>query len=132
MKTNNGRLVIAALAGFMLVVLVRGVAGCSSGESTEAEAAVPPVTEEVAVVTDETPEPLPDGIVDLNNANCPVMGGAVMEGVYVDWDGLRVHFCCAGCDQAFLADPESYLEILADEPAVAEILESRRGEVEGD
>jgi len=127
-KTNGGRLVIAALAGFMLVVLVRGVTGCSPGDSAEAEVQVPPAADEPAVALNETPEPLPEGVVDLDNANCPVMGGAVMEGVYVDWEGLRVHFCCAGCDQAFLSDPESYLEILADEPAVAEILESRGGE----
>jgi len=119
---------IAALAGFMLVVLVRGVTGCSPGDSAEAEVQVPPATAEPATALEESPDPLPDGIVDLENANCPVMGGAVMEGVYVDWEGLRVHFCCAGCDQAFLSDPESYLEILADEPAVAEILESRGGD----
>lgn len=128
MKTNGGRLAIAAIAGFMLVVLVRGVTGCSPGDSAEAEVQVPPVADEAAVALDETSEQLPDGVVDLDNTNCPVMGGAVMEGVYVDWEGLRVHFCCAGCDQAFLADPESYLEILAEEPAVAEILESRGSE----
>ena len=125
MKTNSGRLLIAALAGFILVVLVRGVTGCSPGDSAEAEVQVPPATAEPAVTVEVTPDLLPDGIVDLDNANCPVMGGVVMEGVYVDWEGFRVHFCCAGCDDAFLSNPESYLEILAEEPAVAEILEAR-------
>jgi len=131
-KTNGGRLVIAALAGFMLVVLVRGVTGCSPGDSAEAEVQVPPVTDEPVVSEDAPPDSLQDGIVDLVNTNCPVMGGAVMEGVYVDWEGIRVHFCCAGCDQAFLSDPERYLEILADEPAVAEILHTREAETGGD
>ncbi len=128
MKTNNGRLAIAALTGFIFVVLIRGVSGCSSGDSNNTEALVPPAADEPAVALDETPEPLPEGIVDLGNTICPVMGDAVMEGSYVDWDGFRVHFCCAGCDQAFLSDPESYLEILAEEPAVAEILQSRESD----
>jgi hypothetical protein len=59
------------------------------------------------------------GIVDLENAICPVMGDEVMEGQYVDWQGYRVHFCCAGCDRTFLEDPEYYMGILAEDPSVS-------------
>jgi YHS domain-containing protein len=127
-KTNGGRLAVAALSGFLLVVLIRGLTGCSSGETADAEPPVPGATDEVAVVTDETAEQLPEGVVDLDNTLCPVMGLQVMEGEYVDWEGYRVHFCCSGCDEAFLSDPEHYLGVLAEDPSVAGILESGAGD----
>lgn len=63
-------------------------------------------------------ETTPEGIIDLANETCPVMGGAVMEGEYLDWQGYRIHFCCAGCDADFLADPQQYMKILCEDPSV--------------
>lgn len=48
-------------------------------------------------------------VIDLKNAECPVMGGKARKDVTTDYEGLRVHFCCAGCDEAFLEDPKDYL-----------------------
>jgi len=64
------------------------------------------------------------GVADLENTTCPVMGDEVMEGQYVDWQGYRVHFCCAGCDRTFLEDPEYYMGILAEDPSVSVDLSS--------
>ena len=41
-------------------------------------------------------------LVDLGNENCPVMGGEVDGETYREWRGLRVGFCCPGCDESFL------------------------------
>lgn len=42
--------------------------------------------------------------------SCPVMGNKVSEGqVMVDYNGVRVSFCCAGCDASFEKDPAKYL-----------------------
>ena len=38
------------------------------------------------------------------------MGNAVDPDVYVDYQGRRIGFCCLGCDEAFLKDPEKYLK----------------------
>lgn len=43
--------------------------------------------------------------VDLANAQCPVMGKPVKEGVFADLDGVRTHFCCAKCPKALAKDP---------------------------
>ena len=51
-------------------------------------------------------------IIDLKNEKCPVMGGAAVDDVYVDWNGLRVYFCCPGCDSKFVAEPDKYLPAL--------------------
>ena len=41
---------------------------------------------------------------------CPVMGGDIDKKVYIDYKGRRVYFCCAGCEEKFLADPDKYLK----------------------
>jgi YHS domain-containing protein len=41
---------------------------------------------------------------------CPVMGGAVDREVFLDYKGQRVYFCCDGCKDVFLKDPDGYLE----------------------
>lgn len=124
MKTNRGRLANGAVIGLMFAVLVRGALGCGAGEAEETEAQTVPADEQVAQVEEVPETDAPDGIVDLENAVCPVMGNPVQEGVYMDWEGYRIHFCCPGCDQTFLSDPEKYLEILAEDPDVAEKLGS--------
>jgi len=42
--------------------------------------------------------PLIAGANDLKRqTNCPVMGLAVDESLYVDKDGKRIYVCCGGC-----------------------------------
>jgi Cu(I)/Ag(I) efflux system membrane fusion protein len=41
---------------------------------------------------------------------CPVMGGEINKEVFADYHGLRIYFCCAGCDSTFREDPEKYLK----------------------
>lgn len=40
---------------------------------------------------------------------CPIMGGPIDETAYVDHNGKRVYFCCAGCKDTFNKDPEKYI-----------------------
>jgi YHS domain-containing protein len=37
------------------------------------------------------------------------MGGEINRDVYTDYNGMRIYFCCPGCDAEFRADPEKYL-----------------------
>ena len=89
--------------------------GC--GEEASAET-VEPVVEEATQVAEAVGE-VPSDVIDLKNTVCPVMGLEVMEGQYIDWEGFRIHFCCAGCDETFLAAPEDFLPVLAEDEAVA-------------
>ena len=38
---------------------------------------------------------------------CPVMGGKINKEVYIDYHGKRIYFCCAGCEETFLKDPQN-------------------------
>ncbi len=77
---------LALGAGFMIAL-----AGCNGGVDGEVQ---------VATVEDAVE----------NQRFCPVMEGMpIDENIYVDHDGKRVYFCCAGCPAAFQADPEKYM-----------------------
>ena len=41
--------------------------------------------------------------------HCPVMGGKINPDVYIEYKGVKVYFCCWGCDEKFLAQPEKYI-----------------------
>ncbi|MEJ5329005.1 MAG: YHS domain-containing protein [Desulfobaccales bacterium] len=41
---------------------------------------------------------------------CPVMGAQVNRGIYVDYQGQRIYFCCAACIDLFKKNPEKYLQ----------------------
>lgn len=40
---------------------------------------------------------------------CPVMGGKINPELYVEYQGEKVYFCCAGCPEEFQKNPEQYL-----------------------
>ena len=40
---------------------------------------------------------------------CPIMGGQVNTNIYVDANGKRIYFCCAGCPAEFKKDPAKYI-----------------------
>lgn len=41
--------------------------------------------------------------------HCPIAGNPIERDVFVDYQGMRIYFCCPGCDEDFLKDPEKYL-----------------------
>lgn len=49
---------------------------------------------------------------------CPVMKNEVAgygaASGYADYQGIRYYFCCAGCEEPFLEDPDSYIADVAD------------------
>lgn len=52
------------------------------------------------------------GVVDVGNKTCPVMGGPVDGKHFVVYQGKRYGLCCAGCEQEFLKDPAKYIKAL--------------------
>ncbi|MEW6356261.1 MAG: YHS domain-containing protein [Planctomycetota bacterium] len=61
--------------------------------------------------------------------NCPVMGGKIDKGVFVDYKGRRVYFCCPGCPEKFRAEPEKYLKKLETKSEIKD--DTKAGEHEG-
>ena len=89
---------IFAMAGFAIALAVR----------TE------PDPEKPAFTTQAKRHPPPKSgaglLVDLGNEVCPVMKNKVDAEFFVEWNHLKVGFCCPGCDKRFLKNPEKTLD----------------------
>jgi len=44
--------------------------------------------------------------------HCPIEHGEIDPNVSVIYQGMRIYFCCPGCDADFLADPEKYIAVM--------------------
>lgn len=41
---------------------------------------------------------------------CPIMeGNPINKNLFVEYKGKKVYFCCAGCPETFLKNPEKYI-----------------------
>ncbi|MBL7154721.1 MAG: efflux RND transporter periplasmic adaptor subunit [Phycisphaerae bacterium] len=40
---------------------------------------------------------------------CPIMGGPIDKQYFTTYKGKKVYFCCPGCEEEFLKEPEKYL-----------------------
>lgn len=50
--------------------------------------------------------------VARHQTTCPVMGGTINKGLYVDHEGKRIYVCCQQCLPALQKDPMKYIEKL--------------------
>lgn len=49
-------------------------------------------------------------VATAEQKTCPVMeGNPINKAVFVEYEGKKVYFCCKGCPETFLADPEKYI-----------------------
>ena len=44
--------------------------------------------------------------------HCPVMGGKIDKEIFIEYEGKKVYFCCPGCSDEFLKDPQKYMDKL--------------------
>jgi len=44
-------------------------------------------------------------VTDLANNHCPITGEAAQADVFTDREGVRVHYCCPGCEKKLAAEP---------------------------
>lgn len=51
-------------------------------------------------------------VVDLGNGTCPIMGKPAKPDVSSDIDGVRLHYCCPGCDKKAKKDPAAAFQKL--------------------
>lgn len=96
-------MMITAAASAALALLV-AFSGCQKETPTAREQMQQTPTQEHASV-----DPAQDEPVAVEQTTCPVMGGAINKAVFVEYQGKKVYFCCAGCEKDFLANPEKYI-----------------------
>lgn len=91
------RVLTAAVAAlFSLVVW----AGCEKEPTAQTPA-------QQTVVTAQADDTQAEVIVQTT---CPVMeGNPIDKTLFVEYEGKKVYFCCKGCPEKFLANPEKYI-----------------------
>jgi hypothetical protein len=57
----------------------------------------------------------PKEALDLANSECPISGEAVDEVARIEFNGMKLGFCCEKCVEAFLKDPNATLAKLVPE-----------------
>jgi YHS domain-containing protein len=46
----------------------------------------------------------------MEQETCPIMeGNPINKNLFVEYEGKKVYFCCAGCPDKFMANPEQYV-----------------------
>lgn len=112
MKTTRTLITAVALVAVVLAI----AAGCGQPPTNEpTQAATKP---ESQAVTKPESKPLADtGTLaafrnDAGELVCPVQGDVIPDADkaagFQDYEGKRYYFCCAGCPEAFAADPAKY------------------------
>ncbi len=49
-------------------------------------------------------------VAGTEQTTCPVMeGNKINKEYFVEYKGKKVYFCCPGCDEKFMANPEKYI-----------------------
>ena len=98
MKKLTAILTVTLLIGGITVLLT----GCKEKSGTPTE----PSSSDMDTMTEQA------GDIAGEQTVCPVMGGPIQKDVFVEYQGKKVYFCCPGCEETFLKDPDKYISKL--------------------
>lgn len=107
----------AIVVGVLLTCLL-AVQGCKKQEPTAQQPPKPSSMEEAATAAKDTAETTPETAAAgaaavaaaIEQTTCPIMdGNPIDKTLFVEYKGKKVYFCCKGCEEKFLADPEKYV-----------------------
>ena len=123
---KNGQLISIVAVAFAVSLLLAGC-GESQKSATSPAAETTPAAEAVKAAA-ESPKSAGERVkaaTSLVQLTCPVMGGQIDKGIFFDYEGQRIYFCCSGCVETFKKDPEKYLKRLEEKgEALEKISES--------
>jgi len=107
----------AIVVGVLLTFLL-AVQGCKKQEPTAQQPPTPSSMEQTATAAKDTAEKTQETAeagaaavaAAIEQTTCPVMdGNPIDKALFVEYKGKKVYFCCKGCEEKFLADPEKYV-----------------------
>jgi YHS domain-containing protein len=112
------RYVVAALCGMSLTgsVYMAGWGHCQTKPVAGETCCDEMPAKEVAVKADTLK--IPDGVTDVKNSKCIVMGDDIGTSTqFVTFGGKAYHICCEDCVKDFNKDPEKFVKALEKDPA---------------
>ena len=99
---------IIVLAGLVVVLIL--VNGCKKSEPTTDETTT--ITSQEIAQPDTRTGTIAKVVATVEQTICPIMGEPIDKNIYVEILGKKVYFCCEGCEQKFMEEPEKYLDKL--------------------
>ncbi len=97
----------------LLSLLLMGLLACSQNDGSKQSQEEATPTEE-AVAAD--PGDAAGVQVATWNKFCPIRGGKVSaEAPTVEYKGKVIGFCCPGCDENFMKDPDKFVKNLSED-----------------
>jgi YHS domain-containing protein len=99
----------ARLLGYLVLtmILAAGVSALLIGCQKDKPTAGAPQT------STAQPAPAAEAAQTGMQTTCPVMeGNPINKAIFVEYKGQKVYFCCKGCPEQFLTNPEKYISKL--------------------
>lgn len=93
--------ILKILGIFAIFACFALVSGCEDNQEPQQQVEVPAEAEQMM-------QQAADAAADAQTM-CPVMDAPINKEYYVEYEGKKVYFCCPGCDEKFLEEPEKYL-----------------------
>lgn len=101
-----GKLVIVTM--FALALL--WFQGCKKEEPVAQQPAESNAAQSNVAAKEAAEEATTQVAAAVEQTTCPVMdGNPINKDLFVEYEGKKVYFCCKGCEEKFMADPEKYL-----------------------
>ena len=108
---NKNSIASLIISGLLLAALVF-INGCEKSEPGATEPAATEMSQAMAeheaiTAADET---MAKVAAATEQTMCPIMdGNKINKDIFVEYQGKKVYFCCAGCEKVFKEDPEKYI-----------------------
>jgi len=97
-------LFIVLMIGFAATI---SLVGCEKSEPAAAQNQSEPAGMSEGMTMDHATAVVDDTI---EQKTCPVMDGNPIDpDIFIEYEGKKVYFCCPGCEEKFLENPEEYM-----------------------
>jgi YHS domain-containing protein len=114
MELKSKKSVSVLLTTAMLLIVLILINGCEKSEPGTSESATTEMSQDMAEHEHEAmtsaDETMAQVAAATEQTTCPIMdGNKINKDIFVEYQGKKVYFCCAGCEKVFKEDPEKYI-----------------------
>ena len=106
---NKNSIASLIISGLLLAVLLL-INGCEKSEPGTSEPAATEMSQEMAQKEATMMNTAAKVAAATEQTMCPIMdGNKINKDIFIEYQGKKVYFCCAGCEKVFKEDPEKYI-----------------------
>ena len=99
---------IMTIAGLFMLASIM-LTGCEESEPESTEPAAMEMDNDMAEHEAVVAKTAAVAVSATEQTLCPIMDAPINKDLFVEYEGKKVYFCCAGCEKLFKENPEKYL-----------------------